>query len=151
MMQALPNVRRLSQSFRWKIPGRTGVICQASVICQARNGVILADAGFPNLSIKRAVTCGLRTGKEFVRRRTLVERHRAIFNDEKEVNVSRSVKKFEIKIHDINNSVASSQVATGVASLSSYDVESIRTGEESCRSLRTIGSAKVKCPVAAAR
>lgn len=93
----------------------------------------------------------LRTGKECVRRRTLVERHRAIFNDEKEVNVSRPVKKFKIKIRDIDDSVASFQVAAEVASLSGYDVESVRTGEESCRSLRTMGSAKVKCPVAAAR
>lgn len=84
---------------------------------------MIADAGFPNLSIRRAVTCGLelKDGEECVRKAdVLAERLRAIFNDEEEVNVSRPVKKFEIKIHYIDDSVAHSEVAAEVASLSSW-------------------------------
>lgn len=77
-----------------------------SVMWEAVSGGMLADTVFPDL--RRTVGCGLELehGEKGVKKvGPPAERLRAIFNDEKEVNGSRLVKKFEIRLRDIDDSV----------------------------------------------
>ena len=60
--------------------------------------------------------------------------------NEKEMEVSRPVKKTEFRIRDIDDSVTPVEIAAAVAAFGRCDVVSLRIVEVRCRSHRMMGS-----------
>ena len=95
-------------------------------MAQAKSGVMLANAHFPNLHIRSSVIgiLILEDGEKNVN---------ADARNEKEVNVSRPLKKFQFRVQNIDDSVAPSEVSAAAASLRGCGVQSVRSRELSRR------------------
>ena len=107
----------------------------ADVMIQSNSGFMLANADFPNLHGRSAVTgiLMLMDGEENVKANTLAELSREILNNENEVNVSLPLKMFQFIFQNMDDSVTSSELLVAVASLCGCDVDPVGSREVSRR------------------
>ena len=125
------------------------------VLAIARARIRLPEIGVPVAKIRQTMAGGILIeipGEESsAKADILATKLREVFVEEREIKISRPIKRAEIRICGLDDSIQPEEVRERVAAEGGCNIEEVKTGEIMRRSPRGLGTVWVQCPALAAK
>ena len=125
------------------------------VLTAARAKVHLPEIGIPNVKIRYTIAGGILVEipgeNSTAKADELAGKLKEAFAEDREVRITRPVKRSEIRISGLDASVRAEEVANAIAANANCQKEEIKIGEIRKRTPRGLGAVWVQCPTAVAK